>query len=130
MEGNVSLFPLFRLSEDIAKDSQKPIFDPATENVRALSTFREGSFDYCDSIGKLHRSCSSRSGAGYAVFVNLLRARRSKTSQANVVWSTDNRAHTNLLDIIYKSRLHLWLADFPTADRPDSSVLTFTFFWK
>jgi len=51
-------------------------------------------------------------------------------AKANVVWSTDNRAHTNLLEAIRKSRLDLWLADFPTADRPGSSLLTFTFFWK
>jgi len=45
-------------------------------------------------------------------------------------FTTDNRAHTNLLDTIHMSRLHLWLADFPTADRPGSLMLTFTFFWK
>jgi len=49
-------------------------------------------------------------------------------AQANVVWPTDNRADTNLLDTIHKSGLHLWLADFLTADRPLSSVLTFTVF--
>jgi len=51
-------------------------------------------------------------------------------AQANVVWPTDNRADTNLLDTIHKSGLHLWLADYPTADRLGSSVLTFTVFWK
>jgi len=29
-------------------------------------------------------------------------------------FTTDNRAHTNLLNNIRKSRLNLWLADFPT----------------
>jgi hypothetical protein len=45
-------------------------------------------------------------------------------------FTTDNGAHANLLDTIHKSRLHLWFADFPIADRPGSLVFTFTFFWK
>jgi glucoamylase len=51
-------------------------------------------------------------------------------AQATVVWSTDGGARTNLLDAIHQSRLNLWFADFPTADWPAGSVLTFTFFWK
>jgi hypothetical protein len=45
-------------------------------------------------------------------------------------FTTDNGAHAKLLDTIHKSRLHLWFADFPIADRPGSLVFTFTFFWK
>ena len=33
-------------------------------------------------------------------------------------------------DTIHESRLNLWFADFPTADWPAGSTLTFTFFWK
>jgi glucoamylase len=51
-------------------------------------------------------------------------------AQATVVWSTDGGARTNLLDAIHESRLNLWFADFPTADWPAGSALTFTFFWK
>jgi glucoamylase len=51
-------------------------------------------------------------------------------AQATVVWSTDGGAGTNLLDTIHESGLNLRFADFPTADRPGGSVLTFTFFWK
>src|SRR5213595_2978978 len=51
-------------------------------------------------------------------------------AQATVIWSTDGGARTNLLDTIHESRLNLWIADFPTADCPDSSLLTVTFFWK
>src|SRR5437773_312751 len=51
-------------------------------------------------------------------------------AQATVVWSTDDGAQTNLVDTIHESRLNLWFADFPTADWPAASVLTFTFFWK
>jgi len=51
-------------------------------------------------------------------------------AQATVVWSTDGGAPTNLLDTIHESRLDLWFADFPTADWPGGSLLTFTFFWK
>ena len=50
--------------------------------------------------------------------------------QATVVWSIDGGARTNLLDSIHESRLNLWFADFPTADWPSGSLLTFTFFWK
>jgi len=51
-------------------------------------------------------------------------------AQATVVWSTDGGTHTNPLDTIHESRLNVWFADFPTADWPEGSVLTFTFFWK
>jgi hypothetical protein len=51
-------------------------------------------------------------------------------AEATVVWSTDSGAHTNLLDTMHESRLNLWFADFPTADWPAGSMLTFTFFWK
>jgi hypothetical protein len=51
-------------------------------------------------------------------------------AQATVVWSTEGGARTNLLDSIHESRLNLWFADFPTADWPAGSILTFTIFWK
>jgi glucoamylase len=51
-------------------------------------------------------------------------------AQATVLWSTDGGARANLLDTIHESRLDLWFADFPTADWPAGSTLTFTFFWK
>jgi glucoamylase len=51
-------------------------------------------------------------------------------AQATVVWSTDGGMRSNVLDTIHESRLNLWFADFPTADWPNDSVLTFTFFWK
>jgi glucoamylase len=51
-------------------------------------------------------------------------------AQATVVWSTDGGARSNLSDTIHENRLDLWFADFPTADWPAGSVLTFTFFWK
>jgi glucoamylase len=51
-------------------------------------------------------------------------------AQATVVWSSDGGASSNLLDTVHESRLDLWFADFPTADWPVGSTLTFTFFWK
>jgi glucoamylase len=51
-------------------------------------------------------------------------------ARATVVWSTNGRAHSNLLDTSHESRLNLWFADFPTADWQAGSTLTFTFFWK
>jgi glucoamylase len=51
-------------------------------------------------------------------------------ARATVVWSTDGGARTNLLDTIHESRLNLWFADFPPADWPGGSLLTFTLFWK
>jgi glucoamylase len=51
-------------------------------------------------------------------------------ARATVVWSTDGGTNTNLLDTVHESRLDLWFADFPTADWPAGSTLTFTFFWK
>jgi glucoamylase len=50
--------------------------------------------------------------------------------QATVAWSTDGATRSNLSDTIHESRLDLWFADFPTADWPAGSTLTFTFFWK
>ncbi len=51
-------------------------------------------------------------------------------AQATVAWSTGGGARTNLFDAIHESRLNLWFADFPTADWPAGSVLTFTLLWK
>jgi glucoamylase len=50
--------------------------------------------------------------------------------QATVAWSTDGATRSNLSDTIHQSILDLWFADFPTADWPAGSTLTFTFFWK
>src|SRR4029079_19368369 len=50
--------------------------------------------------------------------------------QATVTWSAEGGARSNLSDTIHESRLDLWFADFPTADWPAGSTLTFTFFWK
>src|SRR6267378_3251021 len=50
--------------------------------------------------------------------------------QATVAWSTDGATPSNFLDTIHQSILDLWFADFPTADWPAGSTLTFTFFWK
>ena len=51
-------------------------------------------------------------------------------AEATIVWSTDNWASTNQSQTIHQSELDLWFADFPTADIPPGSVLTFTLFWK
>jgi glucoamylase len=51
-------------------------------------------------------------------------------AEATIVWSTDNWAATNQSQTIHQSELDLWFADFPTADIPPGSVLTFTLFWK
>jgi glucoamylase len=51
-------------------------------------------------------------------------------AQATVVWSTNGATRSNVSDTIHQSILDLWFADFPTADWPAGSTLTFTFFWK
>lgn len=51
-------------------------------------------------------------------------------AEANIVWSADEWAHTNRTDTIHESGLNLWFADFPTAEWPGGSVITFTCFWK
>jgi glucoamylase len=51
-------------------------------------------------------------------------------AQATIVWSTDEWAHTNQSDTTHESELNLWFADFPTAEWPDGSAITFTCFWK
>jgi glucoamylase len=52
------------------------------------------------------------------------------TSEATVVWSTDDWMHTKRTDTTHQSELNLWFAEFPTAQWPIGSVLTFTFLWK
>ena len=51
-------------------------------------------------------------------------------AEATIVWSTDEWARTNESDTRHESKLNLWFADFPTAEWPHRSVLTFTLFWK
>ena len=51
-------------------------------------------------------------------------------AEATIVWSTDDWARTNRLDTTHLSELNLWFADFPSADWPVGSALTFTCFWK
>ncbi|HKX61164.1 MAG TPA: glycoside hydrolase family 15 protein, partial [Verrucomicrobiae bacterium] len=51
-------------------------------------------------------------------------------AEATIVWSTDDRAHTNQLDTTQESGLNLWFADFSTAEWPAGSVFQFTCFWK
>src|SRR5947207_2204375 len=51
-------------------------------------------------------------------------------AEATIVWSTDEWARTNESDTRHESKLNLWFADFPTAEWPQRSVLTFTLFWK
>jgi glucoamylase len=51
-------------------------------------------------------------------------------AQATVVWATDGATRSNVSDTIHQRILDLWFADFPTADWPAGSTLTFTFFWK
>jgi len=51
-------------------------------------------------------------------------------AEATILWSTDDWARTNQSDTTHESGLNLWFADFPTADWPGGSVITFTCFWK
>jgi glucoamylase len=51
-------------------------------------------------------------------------------AEATIVWSTDDWARTNRSDTAHESGLNLWFADFPTAEWPAGSVITFTCFWK
>lgn len=51
-------------------------------------------------------------------------------AEARIVWSTDDWQHTNQRDTTHQSELNLWFADFPTAEWPVGSALTFTFFWQ
>jgi len=50
--------------------------------------------------------------------------------EATIVWSMTEWAGTNESDTSHESTLNLWFADFPTAEWPAGSVLTFAFFWK
>jgi len=51
-------------------------------------------------------------------------------AEATVLWSTDDWARTNQSDTTHASGLNLWFADFPTADWPGGSAITFACFWK
>jgi glucoamylase len=48
---------------------------------------------------------------------------------ATIVWSTNDWARTDRLDVTHETELNLWYADFATAEWPHVSVLAFTFFW-
>jgi glucoamylase len=48
---------------------------------------------------------------------------------ATIVWSTNDWARTDQLDVTHETELNLWYADFATAEWPHVSVLAFTFFW-
>jgi glucoamylase len=51
-------------------------------------------------------------------------------AEADIVWSTDNWARTNKSNTTQQEVLHLYFADFPTAEFSPGSMLTFTLFWK
>ena len=51
-------------------------------------------------------------------------------AEATIIWSTDGWAHTNRSETTHEGGLDLWFADFPTAEWPEGSVLSFTCFWK
>jgi glucoamylase len=51
-------------------------------------------------------------------------------AEATIVWSTDGWVRTNTSETAHESGLNLWFADFPTAEWPRGSLLTFTCFWK
>jgi len=46
-------------------------------------------------------------------------------TEATIVWSTDDWSHTNTTDTVHVTGLNLWFADFPTADWPSGSAITF-----
>ena len=51
-------------------------------------------------------------------------------AEATIVWSTDAWASTSQSDTTHEGALNLWFADFPTAELPMGSAITFTCFWK
>jgi glucoamylase len=51
-------------------------------------------------------------------------------ADATILWSANAWASTNRVDTANNSALNLWFADLSTEDRPDGSVIEFTFFWK
>jgi hypothetical protein len=51
-------------------------------------------------------------------------------AEATIASSTDNWARSKQSQTIHQCELDLWFADFPTADTPPGSALTFTLFWK
>jgi glucoamylase len=52
------------------------------------------------------------------------------SAEATIRWSTDDSARANEMHTIHRDELNLWFADFPSAEWPSGSVLTFTFCWK
>jgi glucoamylase len=51
-------------------------------------------------------------------------------AEATIAWSTDGWGRTNKSETTRESELNLWFADFPTAEWPVGSVLSFTCLWK
>jgi glucoamylase len=51
-------------------------------------------------------------------------------AEATIVWSTDDWARRNESHTTHQDELNLWFADFPTAELPNGSVFSFTFFWQ
>jgi glucoamylase len=51
-------------------------------------------------------------------------------AEATVLWSTDGWGHSNKSETTHENGLNLWFADFPSAEWPHGSALTFTCFWK
>jgi hypothetical protein len=47
-----------------------------------------------------------------------------------MVWSTDGWLNTQRSDPALESELNLWFADFPTAEWPPGSAMSFTCLWK
>jgi glucoamylase len=51
-------------------------------------------------------------------------------AEATITWSTDGWVRSNRTETTHEGGLDLWFADFPTAEWPHASALTFTCFWK
>jgi hypothetical protein len=51
-------------------------------------------------------------------------------AEATIKWSLDVWVRTNKSETAHESGLNLWFTDFPTAEWPEGSVLTFTCFWQ
>jgi len=51
-------------------------------------------------------------------------------AEATIVWSRDDWVQSNRTDTLRENGLDLWFADFPTAEWPIGSAMTFTCYWK
>jgi len=52
------------------------------------------------------------------------------TADATIVWTADAWKEPRKTDAAYVRPLNLWFVDLPVDERPDGSVIEFTFFWK